>query len=488
LTRELAATKALALMKPARVGDLPTKINVASTQNSPTKPTAAELVAWDHAHLWHPFTQMQDWLAEEPLIVADAQGSYLVDVDGQRYLDGVSSLWCNVHGHRRPELDAALKQQADHVAHSTLLGLGNVPSILLAKRLAGIAPTGLTRVFYSDAGATATEIAIKMAFQYWQLRGATERSQFVALAESYHGDTLGAVSVGYSEAFHRFFQPLLFPCHKLNPPHVYRWQRGMNEANALRAALDEAEAFFAAHGRTLAALIMEPLMQGAAGMWAHPVEYLSTMRQLTQRYGTLLICDEVATGFGRTGKMFAVEHAGISPDILCLGKGISGGYLPLAATLATDEIFEGFLADYAKLNTFFHGHTYTGNALGCAVALASLDIFEREDVVTRVQQCSERMRSHLAELFIPLSHVGDVRQWGLMVGIELVEERSSRRPYALDAKTGVRVIREARRRGVILRPLGNVIILMPPLSISDTELETLCSVTREAIVAATERQ
>ncbi|HVO26909.1 MAG TPA: adenosylmethionine--8-amino-7-oxononanoate transaminase [Candidatus Margulisiibacteriota bacterium] len=443
-----------------------------------------ELAAWDQASLWHPFTQMQEWLADEPLIIAGGDGNYLIDVFGNRYLDGVSSLWCNVHGHRHPVLTAALHQQADRIAHSTLLGLASVPSIVLARRLVQIAPPGLTRVFYSDAGATAVEIALKMAFQYWQLRGEARRTQFVALTEAYHGDTIGAVSAGYSEAFHRFFKPLLFPCHKLNPPHVFRWQRGMEPEAALQAAVAEAAALFADKGPEVAALIVEPLMQGAAGMWAHPAAYLRALRDLTRQHGALLICDEVATGFGRTGKMFAVEHAAVAPDLLCLGKGISGGYLPLAATLATEEIFCAFLGRYEEYKTFFHGHTYTGNALACAVALANLDVFEGEQVLARVQDRSRQLTERLATL-ASLPHVGDVRQWGLMVGIELVAQRDDRRSYPPARRMGMQVTLEGRQHGVILRPLGDVIILMPPLSITEDQLDFLCRVTRDAILRVT---
>jgi len=447
-----------------------------------------DLVRWDHAHLWHPFTQMRDWMAEEPLVIARGEGPYLYDVDGNRYLDGVSSLWCNVHGHRHPVLDAAVRAQLDQVAHSTLLGLASVPAVVLAKRLVDVAPRGLTRVFYSDAGATAVEIALKMAAQYWQLRGEPERTQFAALTESYHGDTVGAVSVGYSEAFHRFVKPLLFPCHKLDPPHVFRWGRGLEPEAALAAALAAAEALFAAHGRHLAALIVEPLMQGAAGMWAQPPGYLRALRELTARYGTLLICDEVATGFGRTGRMFAVEHEDVAPDILCVGKGISGGYLPLAATLTTEAVFEAFLAPYEAFRTFFHGHTYTGNALACAVALASLDVFEHDQVLPAVRARAAELETRLQREIAPLPHVGDVRQRGLMVGIELVEDRATRRLYPPEVRIGVQVIREARRHGVILRPLGNVVVLMPPLCITPAQLHTLCTVTHDAIVTVTGRQ
>ena len=450
-------------------------------------PTPSQLAAWDHAHLWHPFTQMREWLAEDPLIIVGGEGNYLIDAEGRRYLDGVSSLWCNVHGHRRPELDAALRAQLERIAHTTLLGLASEPSIALAKRLVELAPPSLTRVFYSDAGATAVEIALKMALQYWQLRGETRRTQFASLTEAYHGDTLGAVSVGYSEGFHRFFKPVVFPCHKLTPPHVYRWHHGMTADGALQAAVDDARTLLGEKGHELAALIVEPLMQGAAGMWAQPVAYLQAVRALTRQHDVLLICDEVATGFGRTGRMFAVEHAQIEPDLMCVGKGISGGYLALAATFASEAIFDAFLGAYEDFVAFFHGHTYTGNALACAVAVASCEIFERDGVLERVAQRTEQLRELLRRDVHPLPRVGDIRQWGLMVGIELVSDRKTRQAYAASERIGMRVIRYAREHGVILRPLGNVIVLMPPLSISADELDRLCMVVRQAIRSATEK-
>ncbi len=445
----------------------------------------ATLVAWDQRHLWHPFTQMADWLAEEPLIIAEAEGCTLVDTCGRRYLDGVSSLWCNVHGHRHPALDAALHAQLDRVAHSTLLGLSNVPSIELAHALIEVAPPGLTRVFYSDAGATAVEAALRMALQYHQLRGDGTRTRFASLVEAYHGDTLGAVGVGYSETFHRFVAPAIVPAVRLTPPHVFRWQRGMDADAALAAAVIEAEVTFAKHGATLAAVIVEPLVQGAAGMWVHPPAYLRALHALAHRHGTLFIADEVATGFGRTGRMFACEHAGITPDLLCLAKGISGGYLPLAATLATEAVFGTFLGPYEEFRAFFHGHTYTGNPLGCAVGLASLGVFRTEGTLERVATIDRHLRERLAPDIAPLAHVGDVRQQGVMVGIELVAERATRTPYPPAARMGQRVVRAARARGVILRPLGNVIVLMPPLVIGAAELDHLVDVTRAAIVDAT---
>jgi len=446
----------------------------------------AELAAWDHRFLWHPFTQMQDWMAEEPIVIDRGEGNYLVDTRGRRYLDGVSSLWCNVHGHRKAELDHALREQSERIAHSTMLGLANVPATVLAKHLVDITPRSLTRVFYSDSGATAVEVALKMALQYWHLRGQPRRTRFVALTEGYHGDTLGAVGVGYSETFHRFFRNAVTPAFRIKPPHVYRWKQKYAEERALDLAIDDAERVLTTHGQSVAALVVEPLMQGAAGMWRQPPGYLAALRELTRQHGILLICDEVATGFGRTGRMFAVEHERVEPDLLCLGKGITGGYLPLAATLATDEIFSAFLAPHESFQAFFHGHTYTGTPLASAVAVANLEIFEREGVILRVQERSERRAARLRELFQPLPHVGDIRQWGLMVGIELVRDRDKREPYDPAQRVGHKVCREARRHQVFLRPLGDIIVLMPPLSVAADEIDLLCDVTSRAIRITTE--
>lgn len=449
-------------------------------------PSYPDLKAWDHTYLWHPFTQMQDWLAEDPVIIERGEGNYLIDVQGNRYLDGVSSLWCNVHGHNHPEINAAITSQLSQIAHSTLLGLANVPSTILAKKLVEVAPPGLTRVFYSDSGATAVEIALKLAFQYWHLKGVTGKVKFASLVEAYHGDTLGAMSVGYSELFHHVYRPLLTEALRLTPPHCFRFQQGMSEAEALDAAVQEARQLLSAHRDEIAALIIEPLMQGAAGMWAQPIAYVQALREITAAYGILLICDEVATGFGRTGKMFACEHAGISPDLLCIGKGITGGYLPLAATLTTEEIFSAFLAPYEEFKTFFHGHTYTGNALGCAAALASLDVFEKEHVLEKVAANSKLLTERLRTDFAPLAHVADIRQWGVMVGIELMQDRERKIPYDPAEKIGIRVIKEARKHGVIIRPLGNVIVLMPPLSLLAEELAFLLDVVRTSIITITE--
>jgi adenosylmethionine---8-amino-7-oxononanoate aminotransferase len=419
-----------------------------------------DLVAADRAHLWHPFTQQEGWVEEEPLIVDRAEGTDLIDIQGRRYIDGVSSLWCNVHGHGHPRIDAALREQLDRVAHSTMLGLSHRPGIELAQRLVELAPPGLTRVFYSDSGSTATEIALKMAFQYWQQRGEARRTKFVSLRMAYHGDTIGSVSVGGIDLFHSLYRPLLFDSLHAEPGHAADMERLLAE-----------------HEGEVAAVIMEPLVQGAAGMLVHPEGYLRDVRELCDRHGVLLILDEVATGFGRTGRMFACEHEDVAPDLLCLAKGITGGYMPLAATLASERIYKGFLGRFEEFRTFFHGHTYTGNPLACAAALATLDVFAEE----RTLEHLERKIELLAELLEPIAahpEVNAVRRRGFMTGIELAE-----RP--LPARIGHQVTLEARRRGAVIRPLGDVVVLMPPLAISDGELTRLLAITAEAIDAAT---
>jgi adenosylmethionine-8-amino-7-oxononanoate aminotransferase len=409
----------------------------------------------------------------------------LVDDQGRKYLDGVSSLWCNVHGHRKKELDDALKQQIDRLAHSTFLGLSHEPGINLAQKLIEIAPKGLQRVFYSDSGATAVEIAMKMAVQYWQLKGDTERLRIATLAEAYHGDTVGSMSLGYSETFHRYHKSLLFPVLRITPPHVFRYYQGMSEADALAAAIQDATEKLAEHSKTLAAVVMEPLMQGAAGMWAQPLGYLRALRDLCRSHGILLILDEVATGYGRTGKMFACNHAEVTPDILCLAKGLTGGYLPLAATLTTEDVFAAFLGEYKDFKTFFHGHTYTGNPLGCAVAIANLELFAKEDIIEKMQPGVAMLQQRLRDEFLPLAHVSDIRQWGYMIGIELVADKTTRQSYPPERRIGHQVILEARKRSVMIRPLGDVIILMPPLSITDGELATLLDVVHDCIATVT---
>jgi adenosylmethionine---8-amino-7-oxononanoate aminotransferase len=425
----------------------------------------SELAALDRRVLWHPFTQQRGWEDDEPPVLIDhADGTTLFDTDGTAYIDGVSSLWCNVHGHRHPRIDEALREQIDSVAHSTMLGLSHPPAVELAARLVELAPPGLTRVFYSDSGSTAVEVALKMAYQQWALRGHPERTKFVGLRGGYHGDTIGSVSVGGIELFHALYEPLLFESHRVDPGDAAQLER-----------------LLAAHGHEVAAVIVEPLVQGAAGMLLQPEGYLRAVRAITREHGIPLICDEVATGFGRTGTMFACEQEDVAPDLLCLGKGLTGGYLPLAATLASEAIYEAFLGAFEEFKTFFHGHTFTGNPLGCAAGLASLDVFAEERTLERLQPKIALLAALLEREVAPLPAVAEVRRCGFMVGIELTA-------FPLSARMGHQVTLAARRRGAIIRPLGDVVVLVPPLAIDEAELRRLVEITASAIVEATGAQ
>lgn len=423
---------------------------------------------------------MQEWQSADPLVIERAEGNYLIDTDGKKYLDGVSSLWVNIHGHRKKKIDEAIIVQLGKVAHSTLLGLAGVPSIELAERLVQITPQGLDKVFYSDSGSTAVEVALKIAFQYWQNLGFKKKKRFVTLSEGYHGDTIGSVSLGGMELFHSIFSPLLF--HTLNIPTPFPYRHPELTLEQCRErSLDHFRKMAETRANEIAAVVVEPLVQGAAGMIVHPSGFLLGLRELCRDYEILLICDEVATGFGRTGKMFACEHEGVCPDMMTLAKGLSGGYLPLAATMVTEKIYGAFLGEYAEYRTFFHGHSYTGNALACAAACACLNIFETERVLDRLQSKIALLRERLAEEILPLTHVGDVRQCGVMIGIELVEDRATRTPYPQDRRMGARVTQNVRKYGVILRPLGDVVVMMPPLSIEDDQIADLVSITARSI-------
>src|SRR3954453_1210292 len=417
-----------------------------------------DLAADDRRFLWHPFTQQQGWDEEDAPIIDSADRCELIDVHGRRYIDGVSSLWCNVHGHRHPAIDIAIRDQMDRVAHSTMLGLSHRPAIELARRLVEIAPDGLSRVFYSDSGSTAAEIAVKMAFQYWQQQGGSDaaRTRFISLKDAYHGDTLGSVSVGGIDLFHGAYGPLLFGALHAEPGDAADMER-----------------LLAAHEGEVAAVIVEPLVQGAAGILVHPEGYLREGRALCDRYGAFLICDEVATGFGRTGRMFACEHEDVAPDFMCVAKGITGGYLPLAATLTTERVYEGFLGRHEEFRTFFHGHTYTGNPLACAAAIATLRLFEQERTLERLQAKIALLGSLLEPVGV-MPGVAEVRQRGFMCGVELAR-------FDVAARAGHQVTRAARRRGAIVRPLGDVVVLMPPLAITPAELRRLLQIVGESI-------
>jgi len=451
---------------------------------APSIDDAAALVEKNRRYLWNPFTQMKGYLDGPPLIVARGEGVKLVDVDGREYYDGNASMWLNVHGHGVPELNDAIAAQLDRIAHSTLLGMANVPAIELAERLVGIAPAGLGKVFFSDSGATAVEIGLKMAFAYWRRVGRAEKQRFVSFTNAYHGDTIGCMAVGGIDLFHTEFGPLLLNVERVGFPAAYRFDG--SAAECAEASLRELETLFSAKASELACLVVEPLIQGAGGMVVMPPGFLSAVAGLCREYEVLLLADEVATGFGRAGEMFACDREGVSPDLMSVGKGLTGGYLPIAATLTTDAIYDAFYGDFEELRTFFHGHSFTGNQLGCAVALASLDLFERNAILENVRLVAEAAERRLDELR-RLPHVGDVRQCGLMIGIELVADRETKEPFAWTEATGARVCARARELGLVTRPLGDVVTLLPPLATTAADVEAMIEILERAIGEVTGR-
>jgi adenosylmethionine-8-amino-7-oxononanoate aminotransferase len=427
-----------------------------------------KLINWDRQHLWHPFTQHSLWNEIDPLIIVAAEDEFLIDADGNRYIDAHSSLWCNLHGHRRREIDQAIIDQLNRVAHTTQLGLASPPAIELAKRLVDIAPSGLSKVFYSDDGSTSVEVACKLAYGYHYHRGQPQRDTFIALREAYHGDTIGSVSLGGIDLFHKAYKPLLFETKFAPSPYCYRCPLGKSPESCGLACANEVETLIEQSPDHIAAVIVEPLVQGAGGMITAPPGHLTRIREICDRHNVLLIADEVATGFGRTGKMFACDHERISPDLLCVSKGLTGGYMPLAATLATEAIYEAFLGPIDAGKTFYHGHTYTGNPLGCAAALAVLDIFETDRTLETLQPKIERLTEHLTTL-AQNPHVGNVRQWGLMAGIELVPAGASQKSEsAHDGKCGTGVSPVVLKQG---RPARAPL----PATEHDSETSRLCS-------------
>jgi adenosylmethionine-8-amino-7-oxononanoate aminotransferase len=434
--------------------------------------TTEQLRLWDKRHVWHPFTQMQEWDRDEQIIIEKGEGCWLIDTDGTRYLDGVASMWTNVHGHCRKELNDALKMQVDRLEHSTLLGLASEQSIILAARLAEITPAGLDRFFYSDNGSTAMEVAVKMAYQYQVHMRRPERSRFITFRHAYHGDTLGAVSVGGIGIYHTTFKPLMFETLQAPAPYCYRCELGCNKHSCSMECSNELEKMMKCNAGQIAGLVIEPLVQGAGGMIVQPAGFLKRVRELCDRYDILMIADEVATGFGRTGEMFACHHEGVVPDIMAISKGIAAGYLPLAATVTVEKVYSAFLGSYSELKTFFHGHTFTGNPLACAVALKSLQLFQQDNLLAELQPKIGWLKKRLGD-FESMMHVGDIRQCGLAAGIELVENKETGAPYPWEQKIGIKVCLEARKRGVFSRPLGNTIVIFPPLVISNSELEIL---------------
>ena len=429
----------------------------------------------DKKYIWHPFTQMKGWVENPQLVIDHGEGVKLYDTDGREYLDAISSLWVNIHGHNRKEINDAIIAQLGKIEHSTLLGLINEPSAELAERLVQVTPEGINKVFYVDDGATAVEAALKIAFQYWQYKGKPEKQTFINLGDSYHGDTIGAVSVGNVEVFHKAYSPLLFKTHRFSCPSYYHTTLPVkNEKEFVDALLKELEDYLKEHADTTAAMIIEPLCQCAAGMLMQPKGYIRGIRDLTKKYNVLLIVDEVAVGFGRTGLMWACDHEGVKPDMMCLSKGISAGYLPLGATMVTDEIYNAFLGEPTEYKTFYHGHSYTGNNLCCAAGLASLDIFKKDHVIENLPPKMEVIRQHFAKMNA-MEFVGDARQCGMLGGIELMADKAKKVPFDAALQMGGGICQNARKYGLIIRNIGDVIVFMPPLCSTVDEIDAMLS-------------
>jgi adenosylmethionine-8-amino-7-oxononanoate aminotransferase len=426
----------------------------------------------DLKYIWHPYTQMKDCEALPPLLIEKAKGIKLYDAGGNFYYDTISSWWCNVHGHNHPKIKAAIKKQLDSLEHVLFAGFTHKPAIILAEKLVSITPKSLTKVFFSDNGSTAVETALKMSFQYRQITGQKQKTGFISLENGYHGDTLGAMSVSGVEQFNKMFSPLLFKSFKVPCPYCYRCPMKKQRTDCDIDCLRLLEKQLKENSNRITAMILEPMVMAAGGMIVYPKRYLKKTAAMLKKYNVHLIVDEVATGFGRTGRMFACEHAGIEPDFMCLSKGITAGYLPLAATLTTEKIYSAFYDDYEKGKTFFHGHTYTANPLACAAAIASLRVFAEEDTIDRVNKIIPLLRREL-ERFRKLKYVGDIRSIGMIAVLELVRDKKSKRPFPAKNRIEFEIYKKALARGLLLRPLGNVIYLFLPLCIKQKELETI---------------
>ena len=449
----------------------------------------SEWIEKDLKYVWHPDTQMKQYEGEnyKPTLIERGEGIYVYDTDGNKYIDAVSSWWVNTLGHSVKRLNNVLTEQANKIEHILLADFTHKPAIELAERLVKLAGAPFSKVFYSDDGSTANEVAIKMAYQYWYQKGKPEKKYFVSMTDSYHGDTLGTVSVGGIDIYKEIFNPLVFETLKVCTPYCYRCPKNCEQNNCSLECFKDVKELFEKRHNEIAAIIVEPLVQGAAGMRVYPVQYLKKLRTLCDKYDILLIDDEVAMAFGRTGKYFAFEHAQIKPDIFCVAKGITAGYVPLAATITTDKIYNAFYDDFSKLKTFYHGHSFTGNPIACAIANETLKIMEEENIIEKLKDKSEFLKTSMQK-FKELKHVGDIRHIGMVGAIELVQNKETKEPYQFTERIGHKVFLEAMKRGAILRPIGNIIYFLPPLIITKEEIGILTQIAYNSIKTITENE
>ncbi|HEU6448691.1 MAG TPA: adenosylmethionine--8-amino-7-oxononanoate transaminase [Verrucomicrobiae bacterium] len=451
-----------------------------------------KLAQLDQQFVWHPFTQMRDWLKTEPIVIVRGNGAELRDACGRKFLDANASIWTNLHGHNHPKINSAISRQLKKIAHSSALGFANEPASLLAEKLIKLADGKLNKVFFSDDGSTALEVALKLAYEFSRRKKKIKSPKFLSLDGAYHGDTIGAVSLGHIDLFHQAYSGLLFKTDKVAAPYCYRckFNRAQPERDDARnyrkcgfECIGKFEQKFSAQkkkGNPYAAFVFEPLMQGAAGMIPQPAGWLKQVSKIAKVNGALLIADEVMTGFGRTGKLFACQHENVQPDFLCIAKGLTGGYLPMAATLTTQKVFDAFLGEYHEFKTFFHGHSYTANQLGASAALASLEILQSKKSIRARRNLEKHLSDELKSLW-QLPNVGDIRQVGLIAGIELVKNWRTREPFDLRERAGIRVCDAMAKRGVLTRPIGNVLALMPPYCTTLAQLKKMVSAVRESI-------
>ena len=426
----------------------------------------------DLRHIWHPCAQMKDYEQLPPMVIDRAKGAWLYDVYGKAYLDIVSSWWANLLGHTNEKINARIAAQLGRLEHVIFANFSHRPAIELAERLATLVPEGLTKFHFNDNGSSAVEAALKMAFQYCQQTGRTGKTRFMCLSEGYHGETIGALSVGSMDLFAEMYKPMMMDNIHIEAPNCYRCPYGETRDTCSCACFEHAERAFAAHGHETAAMIVEPLLQGSAGMRIYPEEYLRKLRALCDAYDVLLIADEIATGFGRTGRLFACERAGITPDLICLSKGLTGGYMPMSITVVKEKIYDAFYADWSEGKAFMHSHTYAGNPLGCSAALAVLDILDEENILERAEETASWLSARMAETFGAHPNVGEIRHIGLIHAVELVEDRAAKRPFDGGRRLGYAIYRRALRHGLLLRPLGDVLYFNPPLNIGRDDLDT----------------